>query len=365
MRRKVGYFMCGLIIALVAGYIFRDQITWKVISLLIKPGASFDEASAPTPPDYSQAESWAALPGRSDNADVVPAGGEVDNQADAAVDVFFLHPTTYYDRKSWNQPLDDEKANDLTDRSILRNQAAAFNGSARVYAPRYRQATLYSFMDSEGNGPKALDLAYADVRAAFEYYLGNYNEGRPIIVASHSQGSRHGARLLEDYFAEEPLRSKLVAAYLVGWSATPPEGEGEIAGIAVCDSPDQTGCWLTWNAMGPDANRERIAESAVCVNPLTWRTDGELAKRELNLGGVVFGEEEDEAPGTVPEIVSAQCKDGVLWISSPEGDGYSYMPMGSDNYHIYDYNLFYMNIRRNVEKRVEAYLARTPVEPAQ
>jgi hypothetical protein len=30
--------------------------------------------------------------------------------------------------------------------------------------------------------------------------------------------------------------------------------------------------------------------------------------------------------------------------------------MGRDNYHIYDYNLFHMNLRQNVELRVETYL---------
>ena len=355
MRRRIIYFMAGLAIAIVVGLIFKEQIRWKVIALLIEPGGSFEEIAPPPAPDYSLSASWAALPDRLDNADVTPAG-EVDRQAEAAVDVFFLHPTTYYSRKGWNQPLDDEKANELTDKSILRNQAGAFNGVGRIYAPRYRQATLFSFMDMEDNGPKALQLAYDDVKRAFEYYLGNYNEGRPIILASHSQGSRHGIKLIEDYFSEEPLRSRLVAAYMVGWYQPPEANNSAIAGVPICDSPDQTGCWLTWNAMGPDADRERIGRSAVCVNPLTWRADGEFASQELNLGGVVFPEDGSEQPEPDMSVVSARCEDGILLVSRPEAEGYSYMPMGPDNYHIYDYNFFYMNIRRNAEERVEAYL---------
>lgn len=358
MKRKLMYAGAALAVVAIVAFIFRDYVKWAVILVLIKPGGDFEEIGPPPAPDYSRPEHWAALPDRLDDADVLPAGGAVDNQANADVDVFFLHPTTYYSRASWNQPLDDKGANDYTDHRVLRHQASAFNGSGRVYAPRYRQATLYSFRDKEGNGKKALELAYADVRTAFEYYLGNYNEGRPIILASHSQGSRHGRRLLEDYFTEEPLRSQLVAAYLVGWGGTASKDE-DSAAIPVCESPDQTGCWLTWNTVGPDVTRRR-GKDTVCVNPLTWKTDGEYAARELNLGGVVFPEEGDERPEPDVGVVSAECIDGALVISRPEGEGYSYMPMGRDNYHVYDYTLFYMNIRRNVAERVAAYLSRSP-----
>ncbi len=62
-----------------------------------------------------------------------------DGQAAAPVDVFFLHPTTYFTHKTWNAPLSDQGANETTDQDILRNQASAFNACCRVYAPRYRQ----------------------------------------------------------------------------------------------------------------------------------------------------------------------------------------------------------------------------------
>ncbi len=41
----------------------------------------------------------------------------------------------------------------------------------------------------------AFDLAYEDLKTAFENYLKHYNKGRPIIIASHSQGSLHALRL--------------------------------------------------------------------------------------------------------------------------------------------------------------------------
>jgi len=356
MKRKLLYVAAGLLIIIILGFIFRRFIIWQVFTIVLKPAEGFDEIAQPPAPDYSRPENWAALPDRKDNADVLPKADISDNQADAKVDVFFLHPTTYYSRKAWNQPLDHEKANKITDEDVLRSQASTFNGSGRIYAPRYRQATLYSFMDEEGDGEKALDIAYRDVKSAFEYYLDHYNDGRPIVLASHSQGSRHGIKLLDDYFTGKPLQKQLVAAYLIGWGRESASRYDRFEDIPVCDSPEQTGCWMTWNTMGPKADRRYISKSAVCVNPLNWTIDGKPADRNLNLGGMSFGKEEGILPAPDVGIVDAQCVDGVLLITPPEADGYSYMPMGRDNYHIYDYALFYMNIRKNVRDRVEVYL---------
>lgn len=35
-----------------------------------------------------------------------------------------------------------------------------------------------------------LELAYEDIKCAFEYYMENYNDGRPIVVAGFSQGGQ-------------------------------------------------------------------------------------------------------------------------------------------------------------------------------
>ena len=56
---------------------------------------------------------------------------------------------------------------------------------------------------------KKIDVAYADVKRAFDYYLENYNNGRPIIIAGHSQGSGHGMRILKEYFDDKPHSKKV------------------------------------------------------------------------------------------------------------------------------------------------------------
>jgi hypothetical protein len=79
-------------------------------------------------------------------------------------------------------------------------QASPFNQVARVYAPSYRQGIIKCFYDTTGTGEEALNFAYADVKRAFEYYMAHYNNGRPVIIASHSQGTRHARQLLERLF---------------------------------------------------------------------------------------------------------------------------------------------------------------------
>ena len=83
--------------------------------------------------------------------------------------------------KNWNASIEDRKLNDKTDGSTILYQASIFNGAGKVYAPRYRQAHLHAYFTNKrkGEAQKAFELAYADVKAAFEYYLQHYNQGRP------------------------------------------------------------------------------------------------------------------------------------------------------------------------------------------
>jgi Protein of unknown function (DUF3089) len=183
-----------------------------------RPFGTFENAHQSLAPDYALAENWAALPDRVDNADRVPEMPKLaDLQKESAADVFFIHPTTYLIGTDWNGDLTNETLNSRTDELSIFNQASAFNGAGRIYAPRYRQAHIYSFMDEKGNGDKALDFAWEDVKRAFEYYLEHYNRGRPIIIAAHSQGTRHALRLVKTFFDDnEALRKQLVAAFLIG-----------------------------------------------------------------------------------------------------------------------------------------------------
>lgn len=335
-----------LVLAVLAGtlYVFRENLFFLVMSFQLKPDASFEEVQSPPAPDYSTKEYWAALPSKSENADFTPRGEE-NVQGDTQVDVFYVHPTTYFGNDGWNQPLTHVQANEIVDTSILTGQASAFNGCCDIYVPRYRQATLYSFFDEGEDGSKALALAYGDVTAAFEYFLQNFNQGRPFILAGHSQGARHSDRLLKDRILGSELEQRLVAAYLVGF------GISRDAGLPVCDQPIQTGCQVNWNSLSPQAPSP-YALDTICVNPLSWRTDGARADFKANRGSMNF----QTPPVIEPAVADAQCLDGRLIVTEIRSEREWIMPFGEGNYHAYDYGLFYMSIRENAAARVHAYL---------
>ena len=362
------------VLALAAGtalFLYRDQLGMMIAFGRLKPTMSFAEAPAPVAPDYSQAQSWAALPDREDAADVVPNAEVQDRQATAAVDVFFVHPTTFFGTAGWNQSLDDRSTNQLTDMFVLRSQASVFNSCCRIFAPRYRQATIYSFMENSGNGKAALELAYGDVERAFDYFIEHYNQGRPFILASHSQGSVHVRTLLEKRITATPLRERLVAAYPIGFSIDREQMAQAVPDVPVCESAEQIGCAVSWNSVGPQASPWGDPRKNICVNPLTWRADGAAADASLNLGAVAYPgtfegtladvkgvpqEFIDAKPVVEPGAADAQCVNGMLLVREIHSKNYAARPMGRDNYHVYDYNLFHMNLRRNVEQRVAQYL---------
>jgi len=313
----------------------------------LTPVRDFRKYSMPLSPDYSNTNSWAALPDKKDSADAIPLNSNVkDNQAEAAVDVFYIHPTLDFSGRGWNGDIQNEKLNKRVDKYPIRFQASVFNGSCKVYAPRYRQATLYSFTKrGKKNGDKALALAYSDVKKAFQYYLENYNEGRPFIIASHSQGSRHAYILLSDFIEYNPLlRKQLIAAYTIGFRT-----DTVFANIPRCDSASQTGCLVSWNTYkwGKVTENEYLGSNYYCVNPLIWKCDTSYCGTELNLGGL------PRRFDRIDENVSdAKIQNEILWIHKPKKRGYFRI---GKNFHVSDYNLFYSNIRENVQTRIEEY----------
>ncbi len=366
-------FIVSIIVALLgaATFVYRDEIAMMMAFNKLKPAQPFSTASTPASPDYSQRESWAALPDREDSADALPAIGVLDQQASAAVDVFFVHPTTYFGTERWNQPLDNKQVNQLTDLFVMRGQAAAFNSCCRIYAPRYRQATIYSFLDQSGSGPAALQVAYGDVERAFEYFLQNFSGDRPFILASHSQGSVHLRALLEKRITGTPLRDRLVAAYAIGFSLDAEELAKSVPDVPICQSAEHTHCVVSWNAVGPEVTKYVDTSKNICVNPLTWKSDGAHADVSLNLGGVAYPgrfvgtladlkdlprEYVEAQPIVEPGVADAQCVDGMLLVREIRSTHYSSRPMGRDNYHVYDYHLFAMNLRKNAELRVARFL---------
>lgn len=338
----------GIVITLlvILGFIFRGPIMMMAGMAYMAPGHSFAEDETPSAPNYENQNHWAALPEREDSADVVPQGVIIDPSSSMDVDVFFIHPTTYVNPEHWNQPLDDATANKMTDDWVMRDQASVFNGCCQVFAPRYRQATLYSFQDQDGNGAQALELAYQDVKTAFEYFIDQRSKGRPFIIAGHSQGAFHADRLLKEEIAGTPLQQRMVAAYPIGFSL---DGSN---GIDICTSASQTGCQVSWNTNSADAMVILAEPGDICVNPITWKSDDAMATASDNLGSISFA-----AGDTLEqEVTGAQCLNSQLLVEEINSENFTLMPFGPGNYHMYDYSFFHMNIRANAQNRVAAYL---------
>ena len=280
-----------------------------------------------------------------------------NKQSNALVDVFYLYPTSYIFARQWNASLDNVLANFIVDNGILPQQASAFNGVAKVYSPRYRQVSLGGQMQQERTDEtrKALSLAYSDIQTAFDYYMTHYNDGRPFLIASHSQGTTHAKPLLRYIFQHYPEQSKnLIAAYIIGNTVL----ESELNDVLdICRTPLQNNCYLSWNTIveGGDIGHWHKSGKPVCVNPLSWRYDSYFVGAENNLGAIpLTGHYGLSQPHK--NLVGAHCEKGILWITRPESWLYKLALFPGGGYHAYDYNLFYMNIRSNVEKRVRAFL---------
>ncbi|MEQ9466817.1 MAG: DUF3089 domain-containing protein [Ekhidna sp.] len=308
----------------------------------------------PAAPDYANMRYWIAHPETQDAADQVPGKGELkEYQETAEVDVFFIYPTIYTKKQKkehpWFANVNDEKLNKDIATSTIKYQSTVFNASAKVYAPLYRQAHIgVYYAENLPLKVEALEFAYRDVKRAFEYYLENWNNGRPIIIASHSQGTDHAVKLLRDFFENRPLMDKLVAAYIIGM----PVSKGTFSDIPICERESDTGCWLTWNTYARDyypPNHDFWYGDALSVNPLSWSTDTTLVSWGANKGGILKNYRK-----IWTGLTDAQNVDGMLWINKPKFFG-SFL-INWKRYHVVDYNLFYMNIRENVEQRVAGYL---------
>lgn len=323
-----------------------------IFTSCIFPLHKFDKARKPKAPDYSKNETWAALPDKEDKADLtIDNANIIDNQSEAKADAFFIHPTTYRIGFLWNGRMNKKRVNKRTDRLPIRYQASVFNGSCKVYAPRYRQASLVTYLDKKGNAPKVFAFAYEDVKQAFIYYLKNYNHGRPFIIASHSQGTDHAVRLINEFIKKDSvLYNQFITAYLVGR----PVNKESIKEIPQCKNKADCGCFNTWNAVpwGGQLLFRQDAGILVCNNPLTWKTDTMYASQELNKGSLPLScDKIDE------KLADAKISDkGLLWVHRPKNkSNRDYLYIESESFHNIEYNLFYMNLRENVKQRIDAY----------
>lgn len=362
----------GLVLALVGALVIAGLSAMRywaneMAQFTFVPGISFAAPPARSPADYADPALWFAqrhgVPGEGPRwrpVGAVPAG------ATLPAAVFFIHPTSHFDRGAWNAAPDDGQANARAE-TFLRGLASPFGAAAEVWAPRYRQATLGAFLTDKPEGAKALDAAYGDILAAFDQFAAVADPRLPIVLAGHSQGAFHLMRLMRDRVAGRPIAGRIAAAYVVGWPVSLAH-DLPAMGLPACHGADQPGCILSWQSFAEPADPRMVLDAYarfpgldgqsrkgtpfLCVNPITGRQHSAAAP-DVNLGTLVPNMALNGA-ALVPGLVGARCGgDGFLLIGPPPSLGPLVMP--GNNYHVYDIPLFWANTQADVARRVRAW----------
>ena len=371
-RRPPRFRTLAVALGLLIGVLAGAALVWRedIQRTLLDPRTPYQVYLPPPAPDYARAQAWALLPAQPDRA----ASGE------PAMDVFFVHPTTYDGGRHWNAPVDDPGARRLLEQVMLPNYAGPYQQVARVFAPRYRQASLYTRLTLRDDARSARAFAYEDVRRAFRAYLARWNGGRPLLLVGVEQGGELTARLLaEEIGAGSALRARLVGAHLI--ETVLPEG---MEGAPPCSSREQARCMvayatvrggddeaarrrldraLTWT---PGGDLEPLAgRRAVCVNPVLGRATGDLAAAGAHLGGAnATGLECGARPGFMPRQATAQCVSGLLQVSRPVSPSLRPVQGWIERRRAPPFNLFYADLEADARARLEALHRPAEAEPA-
>lgn len=301
--------------------------------------------------DYGNIDRWAAHPDKEDPSDEIPESIAAKNLKAAEIDIFYLHPTTFTGKASegeWNGDIDDTKLNDSTDKFPIKLQASIFNQVGRIYAPRYRQAHIQAYFEEDDQKMKKIfELAYRDIKNAFEFYMENYNQGRPIIIASHSQGTTHAVQLVKEFFDNKDLQDQLICAYLIGM----PVSKNAFKTIGVCEEAADTKCFVSWRTYreGYTPEEYAVGDSIAVTNPLKWNSKEQLIGQESHKGSILRNFNK-----VFSNIVEARIYNGMLWTNKPKFP-LSFLFTRKD-YHIADLNFFYVDIQENAIERTSAFL---------
>jgi len=367
LARRFLWIIAGIVVLILIGALTYRLFALELLKATQIPTVAFEEVPQPQGITYADAEMWIARPDLADN----PALWRPRNVApgEARASVFFIHPTSYLERSQWNASIDDAESQQRA-RLFVRSQASAFNHIAEIWAPKYRQATFGAFLTAKADAERALDFAYRDVLAAFDAFLKQVPKDRPIILAAHSQGSLHLTRLLAERIAGKPEASRIAAAYVVGWPISL-TADLPALGLPACETAAQAGCILSWQSFAEPADPKLITDvfdastgptglaragsPMLCVNPLTGKA-GDEAAAQANLGTLVPNAELTDGTLTAPGVPARCDIRGFLLIGEDAPDLGPYVLPGN-NYHVYDYALFWSNIRADAARRLAAFIA--------
>jgi hypothetical protein len=344
-----------LAFALVAVVGLSGCVGKKAAKAPLPPPAASESTGTVTPTDYSNSARWLAVP------------ASPGKQAD----VFYIYPTAY-SRETSSDPAIcavDNAGMMTSAQEAYARQAMAFDPSANIYAPYYRQidANYQLGLSPAQQVANIRREPLVDVQAAFEYYLTNYNQGRPFILVAHSQGSAVAKLLLSGYLKDHPeVYKRMIAAYVVGQSVTP-EYLAENPHLKFATGPDDTGVIVSWNTEAESiaATNPVTTPGGIAINPISWTTSEETATANQNLGSIRLNPfnggrpvmEKNGQERAYMNLADARVdkKRGVVVCSTPNPKHYEFgFPEGV--YHTFDYPFYFFNVRANAAQRIQAYL---------
>ena len=308
---KPGAFAAALAAAVLLAGCGGEKPASEPVAATVPAAAPSPDANAPavepvTPVDYSKPEAWLCRPDVADackqvaTATVIAPDGKLTKDRFAPdpnppIDCFYVYPAISRDET----PNSDIVAGD-EEREVARQQVARFGSVCRIYAPMYRQVTLSALRQMLAGKQPANDreMAYADVKAAWEYYLANSNAGRGVVLIGHGQGAGVLTRLIAAEIDGKPSQQKLISAILPGTNLAvgdPHEG-GTFRNIPLCATAESTSCVISWVSFRadtpPPANTlfgttEEQGQHAACVNPAELDGSNGLLKAMLPAGPVL------------------------------------------------------------------------------
>jgi len=363
-----------------------DEKLYKLLEY-IKPINSFDNSKHPLTPDYSDLNNWAAYPNKDAQQFYVPDSNHIVNKTNNDVDVFYIHPTGYFE-KSWNSFMEKDRAAYERTEMMLGNQVSAFNESCNIYAPEYRQATYYSYFSKDSDGMKAHDLAFEDVLNSFNYFIENFNDNKPFIIMSHSQGALHAHRLISKYIQNTKLQQRLICAYVIGYIIPDKDYDDLFPLIPRSTSATDTNCIISWSTVTEGFKRQRertifwkpdgwtveyMDQKIFSTNPYSWTNDSNWYDPPEYHGSVITkspnydfadrltikhsGAKKSLRFSSEQEFsVSINKTNGLLEARGPLVDKIKKMQHFTGDLHSYDVMLFWGCLRKNIKDRISAYL---------
>ena len=277
-----------------------------------------------------------------------------------AADVFYVYPTvstiSYEDNgNSWFADISLPEVREEANSNQRFNKM--LYGEYNFYAPYYRQMIFEAYQQPAPMLDSLAQIAVKDVNDAFQYYMANYNHGRPFFLIGHSQGSQMLIELLKHGMTEEQ-RQLMVAAYCIGYhvsaeelaeypEALKPATDSLMQGLVIFNSVTNT------TAIGMVSRGDVVG-----INPTSWTMSTDTISAEYHLGMAKYNDARDSilivpcptrtylykhttvCPDLDPEMVFIPAYEQMF----PKG-----------NLHFADSWLFGGNVIQNMRCRLEHY----------